>query len=307
MMNAMHRSLGLTLLLGGLAACTSSGPASGGGTSTPAPVEPAPASEPEEAPVAAPATEPAPVVVAEHTLDADLTDKWKQWASERSTKIIADHPELKKQLDALQVQRGRDGQPRVNAEWLSNPDAGPLLLERLIEAGDIDLRLGLAGAVAKSAGVPTQALADLATSANDPGVRTLVVAQLWRRDEVATRDALSDALGDDEVSVRVAAITASSRHPQGRSLVDALAGVLDDASPEVRWVTARALSAVGEPKDATRLEVLLDDAHPRVRRVALRAIDRMDPALAKSLVQSKKLTADSDAAVARVAASIASR
>jgi len=310
MMNAMRPSLGMTLLLGGLAACTPSGPTSGGGTSTPTPAEAAPATDPGPATETetAPAAEPAQVaIVADHTLGPKLSEKWKRWASERSAAIVEDHPELEKQLDALPLQRGRDGRPRMNADWLSDPNAGPLLLGRLLEASDIDLRLGLAGAVARSSGIPTEALAELATSANDPGVRSVIVAQLWRRDENATREALGEALADDDLSVRVAAATASSRHPRGSGLIDALGGALDDAAPEVRWVAARALGAVGEPEEAARLEVLLDDTHPRVRRVALRSIDRLDPALAKTLVKSKKLTNDADPAVARVAASIANR
>lgn len=310
MKNHTHTALGLILLFGGLAACTPSGPASGGGTSAPAPADVSPPAEPASDPAAAepaPVAAPAPLEVAEHTLGAELSDKWKPWATKRTAAIVVDHPELKQKVASLSVERGRDGRPRMNANWLSDANVGPLLLGRLLDADGLDMRVGLAGALAKSTGIPTEALVDLAVGANDSDVRRVVVAQLWRHDEDTTREALATALDDDHVEVRVAAATASSRHPRGRALASSLETALTDEAPEVRWVAARALSAVGEPSQVVRLEPLLDDAHPRVRRVALRAIDRLDPDRAKALVTSKKLTEDDDAKVARAAASIANR
>lgn len=297
----MHLSRLAALLSSGLLfACTPSSPPapSGSEAETKSVAEAKPAAPQKQA--AAPSS-----AAASPLLPADLTSAWRAWLDASSGDLAEKRPDLARAIGETAPQRGRDGQPRLAAAWLDDPDAGPLLFARLLETDDRDLQVALAWALAHGQGIPMLALADLATAAGEATVRSVVTAELWRHDDKIAVKALAKALGDADPRVRTAAATASARHPQGEQLAAALAGALADEAPEVRWVAARSLGAVGGAEDAVKLEPALDDAHPKVRRLALRALASLDRDRARALVAAKKLTEDPDPKVARAAENIA--
>jgi len=184
---------------------------------------------------------------------------------------------------------------------------GPLLLDTFNRTADVDQRAILADAIAHAEGVPAQAMIDLATKDPDPRVRAEVTPHLWRLRSAASLDAIADTIADADAAVRLGAVVAASRHPQGADLADAVALRLGDEVAEIRLVATRAMGVVGNASHLETLEPVLDDVDPQVRLAALRSVEHIDAAAAARLVQTHGMTTDADQSVARAAEQVSAR
>jgi HEAT repeat protein len=212
------------------------------------------------------------------------------------------HAALYAELDAAEPMTTRIGSLRFTGDWRGQPEAAPVMLDRLLHDGDNSmLRAALVESLVNTGGDWAEAVAALMPAEPDAGVREAMAGALRDGEGAAALPALEAALSDAAPAVRAEAARSIGWRPDGAALADGLTAALSDGDADVRAAAARSLGVLGVEGAAGALEGLLDDA----RLNALRAIERVDPAAAAALPQLDALRSDADGRVARLAAKLA--
>lgn len=199
----------------------------------------------------------------------------------------------------------RNGMPRFIARELREPDASPLLLERLLSGNDDSAaRAALVEALPLSGGDWSEAAAGLIAEGRDAGVRVQLAGALRHADAAPAREGLARAAVDTDAGVRAAAMRAIAGREDGATWGEAVVAALSDTDAGVRAAAARAagwlrLAGAWEP-----LVARLTDADAEVRLQAVGALERLDAPRAAKLAPLGELLQDRDARVARAAARV---
>jgi hypothetical protein len=216
---------------------------------------------------------------------------------------------LQDQIMALQPQKTRAGWLRITDPIINNPEAAPILIERLVNAGDPpEVRAALAEAIGRTQADYAQPVSALLTSEADPRVREMLVGTLGRHaPSPAAHPGLDAALQDADPTVRAAAARMLAQRKDGPEFADRLMPLLRDQAAQVRADAARSLGVLVIDPAKHELVALLSDPDPDVRLQGLRAIDRIDPSFAASLGPLTALERDADQRVQRLATTIRQR
>lgn len=246
------------------------------------------------------------------SLTTDLTtdiDPTPQHVASEADRAPAPSGSLAEQIASLQPRMTRAGWPRFSDPVINQPEAAPLLLDRLRAGQDSpEVRAALAEAVARTGADYAAEVSELLASEADPRVREMLVGGLGRRaDNEAAVPGLLLGLQDAEPTVRAATLRSIGARSDGARFGEAMIAALADADAKVRSDAARSLGVLGIADAVAPLTALLGDADPEVRLHGLRAIDRIDPAAAAQLGSLASLEQDPDARVQRLATSIRTR
>lgn len=224
--------------------------------------------------------------------------------------------------DLLAVLQGADADLRRSVLSSLERIGRPLpehaaLLILLVKTGtQADIRAYALGALAALGADARPAVAVLGEvlKDSDPTVRVRAAAALGQvgpRARTVTYPLLVAALRDSEASVVTAAEEALAKlGPPGKGKVTALAALLKDSAEPVR---RHALNALGElkgdaePAAAAVAAVAAQDGSAALRRLAVKTLVEVRPAGKESLAVFSKALADTDAAVARQAATALAR
>jgi HEAT repeat protein len=176
---------------------------------------------------------------------------------------------------------------RVSARELSTlgvERATPLVLRAL---GDPDLEVKLAAAQSAIRLRVAPATEAVLPWLGDRETRLRIAACDVARalpDRVAIPP-LARALGDGEATVRAAAAEALGAFTSNPDAVAPLLGKIDDASPVVRVVIARALARLEDPRAVVPLVGKVQDSVPEVRQAVARALGELgDPRATQALL-----------------------
>jgi HEAT repeat protein len=108
-----------------------------------------------------------------------------------------------------------------------------------------------------------------------PDARAAAVIALGVIDDEAAKKALADAVKDDNVTVRAAAVLAQVRPGAGRVKVIAMERTLRDPSPELRAASAAGVVRAGGDTNLADLYVLFKDSDPRPSLASLRELEHV--------------------------------
>ncbi|HMC94594.1 MAG TPA: HEAT repeat domain-containing protein, partial [Polyangia bacterium] len=108
-----------------------------------------------------------------------------------------------------------------------------------------------------------------------PEARAAAVIALGPLDDGAAKKALADAVKDDNVTVRAAAVLAQVRAGSGRVKVIAMERTLRDPSPEMRAASAAGVVRAGGDTNLADLYVLFKDSDPRPSLASLRELEHL--------------------------------
>ncbi|MCK6504664.1 hypothetical protein L6R53_14880 [Myxococcota bacterium] len=199
-------------------------------------------------------------------------------------------------------ERTRTGQAAFVGDAFRDPAVGPVVLERLLRAGDpADWRPGLALAAVRAEAVPADGLPDLLRAEPDPAVRVVLLEATDRAPTALAAAPLALGATDRDPAVRAAALRALA----GRDDVTGLDGLVvagaQDRDAEVRAAAAQAIGWRGLAALWPVAEALLGDGDPAVRIKALRALERLDAGRARGLPAALALCEDPDPRTAAVA------
>jgi len=115
----------------------------------------------------------------------------------------------------------------------------------------------------------------LASTKARPEARAAAVIALGPLDDGAAKKALADAVKDDNVTVRAAAVLAQVRAGSGRVKVIAMERTLRDPSPEMRAASAAGVVRAGGDTNLADLYVLFKDSDPRPSLASLRELEHL--------------------------------
>jgi TonB family protein len=108
-----------------------------------------------------------------------------------------------------------------------------------------------------------------------PEARAAAVTALGALDDEAAKKALSEAVKEDNVTVRAAAVLAQVRPGSGRVKVIAMERTLRDPSPELRAASAAGVVRAGGDTNLADLYVLFKDGDPRPSLASLRELEHL--------------------------------
>lgn len=194
----------------------------------------------------------------------------------------------------------RNGQPLfTNPDWRV-PEAAGALIVRIASGQDApEARVGLLGALARTGGDWTEAVAGMAQLEEDALVRRMMVEVLRDAPIDIAREAVTFAVRDNDEDVRLAAIRVVGNHKQGAALADLVFPSLHDESAAVRAEAARSIGYAGITGAFDAIRALLADPDADVRFRALRTLQHLDAARAATLPELAQLSSDKDARIAR--------
>ncbi len=108
-----------------------------------------------------------------------------------------------------------------------------------------------------------------------PEARAAAATALGALDDEAAKKALFEAVKEDNVTVRAAAVLAQVRPGSGRVKVIAMERTLRDPSPELRAASAAGVVRAGGDTNLADLYVLFKDGDPRPSLASLRELDHL--------------------------------
>jgi hypothetical protein len=234
-------------------------------------------------------------------LQAQAAGPWREALLAQAGLAERHHTGLTVLAANLTPVRTRKGTPRFVDEALTEPGLAPLLLVRLVEAGDpADVRVALVDAARRAQADPAL-VAGLIGVEEDPAVRRMLVEVLSGAPTAVAGPALVRASTDPSPEVRAGAARAIGAHPDGASLGAPLLALLTDPEAAVRTEACRASGWLGIAEAWALLTARVADPDPTVRLRAIRALQRIDPAGAAQHPAVMGAVGDPDAKVARAA------
>lgn len=194
-----------------------------------------------------------------------------------AVEIVATISDVPERLRDATVRLLEDSDPEVRtaaagtvARWGEAARAPRATLRRLLQDPEPAVRAGAAASLAATDGHEgTEALRTMAASP-DHGERAMAVVALGHAG--VGFDVVSAAAGDEEPTVRIAAVTTLSRFPADGS-VPRLAAALGDPDTAVRGASAASLARLGAPGAKALLHALSD---PLLEDAALRALTDLE-------------------------------
>jgi len=190
-----------------------------------------------------------------------------------AVEIVATLNDVPEDLRDAVVRLLEDPDPEVRtaavatvARWGESARAPRATLLRLLDDTEPAVRAGAAASLAATDAVEGKEALRAMASSPDPGERAVAVVAFGHAG--VGFDVVSAAAGDEEPSVRMAAVATLSRFPPDGS-VPRLATALGDPDTAVRGASAAALTRLGGPGAETLLHALSD---PRLEDAALHAL-----------------------------------
>ena len=237
----------------------------------------------------------------EPVLQAQAEGPWREALLAQAALSERQHPGLTVLAANLTPIRTRKGTPRFVDEALTEPGLAPLLLVRLVEAGDpVDVRVALVDAARRAEADPALVAGLIGVEA-DPAVRRMLVESLSGAPLAVAEPELVRASADPSPDVRAGPARAIGAHPNGASLGTPLLALLVDPAAAVRIEACRASGWLGISEAWALLSARVADPDPTVRLRAIRALQRIDPARAALHPAVLGSVGDPDAKVARAA------
>jgi hypothetical protein len=242
-------------------------------------------------------------VAPQQTAGEAIRDDWEAWVAAEVERIRAEDPELYNGVRTIEPRVTRARTLRFSdANLLARPEAGPLLLDRLVNGNEPDeVRAALVEAIGGSGAPFGPAIVDLFERERDVQVRRIMASVLRYADKASAHRGLRLALADADPGVRLDAAYAIGRRNDGAELSDALLVAAEDADAAVKQAAVQQLGALRVEGAKDTLVGLLSNADAEVRYMSLRALERIDSRYAASLPQARALRSDPDARVAKLA------
>ena len=232
-----------------------------------------------------------------------MPSDWESWVDAEVERLRTAEPELYNGLRDLQPMRTRAGQLRLSEpELVSRTDALPLLLDRLMNGNEPDaVRAAVAEAIGGTGAPFGPAVADLLERERDPYVRQVLVATLRLADAESAHRGLRAGLTDSDAGVRASAVYTAARRDDAHVLGAELLVAATDKDPGVQQAAVGMLGAIGVEEAKDTLVGLLNDDSPELRYLSLRALERIDASYAAALPQARAMRTDPDPRVAKLA------
>lgn len=232
---------------------------------------------------------------------------WRPWVDAEVARLRGLRGAWVDQVMTLQTRSTRAGFARMTGPLLRDPDAAPVLLHRLLTAGEpAEVRAAIVDALPRTGGDFSAAMAELIAIEPDARVRELMCGALQRAQAPFATAGLAIALRDASPAVRAEALRSlGARADDGADLADDLIAALADSDTAVQIEAARALGNLEIAAGADALVARLASPDAEVRRHSLRALSRVSPTRLRGLAQLEALRSDPDPKVARLAEQLA--
>ncbi len=219
----------------------------------------------------------------------------------RSRTLASAQPALELLVRSAVPRTSRAGFPRFVAPSLRDPVLTPLVIARLVLAADPPpIRNALADLLGRYGEAEGAALAELALTEGDDGVRSMIVHALRDADGPIAVPALRGAMKDRSAQVRAAGAHEVGHRLDGKSLAPELLPLCRDSDPAVRSEAVFSLGVLAAPEGRRAVISATEDPDPEVRSRAVQAMGRIDRNWVRSAAAARLLV-DSDDKVARIA------
>lgn len=225
---------------------------------------------------------------------------WTPELSEALVVVRSLHPDLVATAASEMPRRDRAGQLRFGAVALAEPEAAPVLLDRLLRGDENpEVRVALAQILARPGHDAWHhvEMSVLATDA-DPRVRAALVHGLRHVDAEAAEAGLTAALSDADPTVRAEAVRVIGARADGGRWAASIEIALADAEAQVVAAAIRAAGWLRLVQVSGTLRDRLSHDDGAVRYEAIKAMRRLGALLPADLASLK---ADPDPRVARLA------
>jgi hypothetical protein len=237
--------------------------------------------------------------------DEATADNWQSWVASENARIQKADPAFHDAVLHLETKQTRARFGRLVDPMLHNPDAAPVLIQRLQNGSDdSETRAAIAEALPRTQGQYAPAAAAMISTEADPKVRVALVDTLKKADAAHAILGLKAGFADSDIEVRRAAARIAGARVDGSELSAELLVALDDGDNELRGIAARSLGVLSVEEAKAPLAELVQDSDAEVRLHSLRALSRIDPAYAAALPGVDSMQQDSDQRVANVATKI---
>jgi HEAT repeat protein len=232
-----------------------------------------------------------------------VPEDWEAWVAAEVTRLRSSDPELYNALRSLEPRMTRARALRFTApDLLPRPEAAPILIDRFINGNEPDaVRAALVEAIGMTGAPFGPAMVGLLERERDAYVRETMVATLKFADRASAHRGLRLGISDTDPGVRTAAIYALGRRDDGAALGDALLVAATDPEGGVQQAAVQTLGAFGIEEAKDTLVGLLSDESPELRYLSLRAIERIDAPYAASLPRARAMRDDPDPRVSKLA------
>lgn len=237
--------------------------------------------------------------------EGPTTETWQAWVTSENQRIQSADPVFYDKIMHMPTKRTRAGFPRLIDPALHNPDAAPILIQRLLDGSDDAATRGaIADALPRTQGHFGAAAASMIATEADPQVRVLLVGTLNRAESEHALAGLTTAFADSDLEVQRSAARIAGARVDGSELSAHLLAALDSGDTELRGVAARSLGVLAVDEAKAPIAELLNDSDANVRLHSLRALSRIDPEYAAALPNVDSMQQDQDKRVANVASKI---
>ncbi len=231
---------------------------------------------------------------------------WRPWVAAELDRLRVERAAYVDEVMNLPVRATRAGFPRITGPIVRDRDAAPILIHRLLTAGEsAEVRAAIVDALPRTEGDFSAAVAELITTETDERVRELLSSALARAQAPFALEGLAVGLTDASPRVRAEAVRSLGRRTDGASLATGLVTALGDGDVVVQQEAARALGNLEVRSAADALVGALASPDADLRRHSLRALSRVDPERARTLPQLQTLRSDPDPKIARLADELA--
>ncbi|MFK7926675.1 MAG: HEAT repeat domain-containing protein [Myxococcota bacterium] len=210
--------------------------------------------------------------------------------ADAAAEVRANHPQDAARIDAIQPALDRSGAARFVGMEADHRFASLHLQQALDDGLDLNVRQAHARFAAQ-AGLDAD-LMNHAIGVAPASVRSALYSGMLRTDLKDASRFLAEALSDEDLSVREAAISVLGRRPDARNFGAALAQATSDEAVSVRKMAVRALGWHGLTAQKPAVIALLTDVSADVRVASLRALRRLDPTAASA--QASRMANDVD-------------
>ncbi len=234
---------------------------------------------------------------------------WRPWVDAELVRLRGLRGPWVDEVMTLPARSTRAGFARMTGPLVRDPDAAPVLLHRLISAGEpVEVRAAIVDALPRTGGDFSAALAELIAIEPDPRVREMICGALQRAQAPFANAGLAIGLRDPSPAVRAEALRSlGARTGDGTELASEILAALGDTETTVQIAAARALGNLQVAAAADALVARLSSPDAEVRRHSLRALARVDPPRLRGLPQLETLRDDPDPKVARLANELAAK
>ena len=236
-------------------------------------------------------------------ITAGHATEWNEALRERAREIRLEAPEIAVRVDGMRPIRNRAGAWFFPGDDLTQPAAQALIQDRVLSRRDQpEVRVALVYALDSEHRFSWSSI-----RTEEPSVQVAMLHGYKGLDTDKATQVLSAALESASASVRAEAARLVGYRKETGGLDAFLMVGLQDASEEVRRLSARSLGWL-EVQDAfLPLSRILDDANPSVRVAVVRALAKIDADRVRTLPQFQALAQDPDPGVQRAVSRVRSR